>query len=207
MAKLSENDRSTLEVVTQDVVETSPLEIADAHLHLDHLLNRVGEPDLQEYYQFGSEQQFGTSMEVLVSNYCFPKFWPKREEISRLHSKIPGFKLSFGIHPKTVQTTSPELLDEYFEYLEEILKFKNTVAVGECGLDSSNTSKDLKITRQILYLEKQLKLAVNRNLAVVIHCRGNSALHFQLLDSLVKICPLALFFWYTTCLQSNQIQI
>ena len=132
------------------------------------------------------------------------KCWPKREEISRLHSKIPGFKLSFGIHPKTVQTTRPKFLDEY---LEEILKFKNTVAVGECGLDSSNTSKDLKITRQILYLEKQLKLAVNRNLAVVIHCRGNSALYFQLLDSLVKICPLALFFWYTTCLQSNQIQI
>jgi hypothetical protein len=44
----------------------------------------VGEPDLQEYDQFGSEQQFGTSMEVLVINYCFPKFWPKREDISRL---------------------------------------------------------------------------------------------------------------------------
>ena len=139
MAKLSENDKSTLEVVTQDV-ETPPLEIADAHLHLDHLLNRVGEPDLQEYDQFGSEQQFGTSMEVLVINYCFPKFWPKREDISRLHFKIPGLKLSFGIHPKTVQTTCPK-------FLEEILKFKNTVAVEECGLDSSNTSKDLKITR------------------------------------------------------------
>ena len=55
MAKLSENDKSTLEVVAQDVVETPPLEIADAHLHLDHLLNRVGEPDLQEYYQFGNK--------------------------------------------------------------------------------------------------------------------------------------------------------
>jgi Tat protein secretion system quality control protein TatD with DNase activity len=70
-------------------------------------------------------------MEVLVSNYCFPKFWPKREDVSRLHSKIPGLKLSFGIHPKTVQTTRPKFLDEY---LEEILKFKNTVAVGECGM-------------------------------------------------------------------------
>jgi hypothetical protein len=68
LAKLHENDRCALQVVTQDVVETPPLEIADAHLHLDHLLNRVGEPDLQEYDQFGSEQQFGTSMEVLVSD-------------------------------------------------------------------------------------------------------------------------------------------
>jgi hypothetical protein len=131
LAKLYENDRCALEVVTQDVVETPPLEIADAHLHLDHLLNRVGDSDLQEYDQFGGEQKFSTSMEVLVSNYCFPKFWPKREEISRLHSKIQGLKLSFGIYPKTVQTTSPELLDEYLDYLEEILKFKNTVAVGE----------------------------------------------------------------------------
>ena len=87
-------------VVSNDVVETPPLEIADAHL-----LNRVGDPDLQEYDQFGSEQQFDTSMEVLVSNYYFPKFWPNREGISRLHSIIPGLKLSFGIHPKTVQTT------------------------------------------------------------------------------------------------------
>jgi hypothetical protein len=53
--------------------------------------------------------------------------------------------------------------------LEEILKFKNTVAVEECGLDSSSTSKDLKITRHILYLEKQLKLAVNRNLDQNFH--------------------------------------
>ena len=56
-------------------------------------------------------------------------------------------------------------------------------------LDTTNNPQSSQLDKQINYLEKQLYLAVQHNLAVIIHCRGDEELHFKLLDSLVKICP------------------
>ena len=154
-----------------------------------HLLDCVGDPNRLEIDQFGAGQKFNSTLKYMVNNYCFPRFWPKSEKNTLLNSKFPEHRLSFGIHPQTVQSTSSHLLEEYLYTLEELLKTENTVAVGECGLDISDTSKNINLFRQIEFFEKQLKLAISRHLPIIIHCRGDAVLHFKLLESLTKLCP------------------
>lgn len=87
LVKLTEEDRSSLEQKAQTVLEAQEdpevqeaprMEIADAHLHFDHVLNHVSDPDLQKLDQHGAEQQFNTNLTVMIANYCFPTEWPKK---------------------------------------------------------------------------------------------------------------------------------
>lgn len=103
--------------------------------------------------------------------------------------KEPQIVFAYGIHSRTVHSTTPQRLDKDFERLTQIIKSTRTVAVDECGLDTTDNPHSSQLDKQINYLEKQLHLAVQHNLAVIIHCRGDEELHFKLLESLVKICP------------------
>ncbi|XP_063399041.1 uncharacterized metal-dependent hydrolase YabD-like [Mytilus trossulus] len=61
----------------------------------------------------------------------------------------------------------------WLEDLEGLLDSKKVVAVGECGLDITGrpSSKDFEKQKDIL--GKQAKIAQQKRLPVVIHCRGN----------------------------------
>ena len=97
----------------------------------------------------------------MIANYCFPSEWPKKADCLRVVKKFPSVRLSFGIHPKTVQTTIPDLLEEYLDILDNLLKYQNTVAIGECGLDTSNVRKPLRVDHQVEFLERQLELCID----------------------------------------------
>jgi len=81
-------------------------------------------------------------------------------------------------------------LQKHFIELKELVKSTRTVAMGECGIDTSD--RRIHISTQIQYLEKQLTLAVKNNLAVVIHCRGDNSAHLAVLQSLTICCPSTL---------------
>lgn len=71
---------------------------------------------------------------------------------------------SVGIHPWFIDT---ETLGEDLAKLEQLIKDRKCVAIGECGLDKK-TETPFRIQR--LAFKKQLELAEKYNLPVIIHC-------------------------------------
>ncbi|MEG1620374.1 MAG: TatD family hydrolase, partial [Oscillospiraceae bacterium] len=82
-----------------------------------------------------------------------------------LAEKYPFIFAAVGVHPQSAQTYSDEIQAE----LIELSKLKKVVAVGEIGLDYhyDDTNKIF----QLIAFEKQLLLAEELDLPVIIHSR------------------------------------
>ena len=87
------------------------------------------------------------------------------EEAVSLLKKYDSVYLTFGFHPSEVSKVS----DSDLEKLKELLKLERVVGVGEIGLDYHYGKDDY--LEQIDLFEKQLKIAEEANLPVVIHSR------------------------------------
>jgi len=165
---------------------TGPIDITDAHLHFDTLITRAGCSGFYELSDMGTRAFYKTILKVMIVNYCFPSTWPSSSVRSEIR-KEPQFQYSFGIHPRIVNSSSSSTLQKHFTDLKELVKSTRTVAVGECGIDTSD--RRIHMSTQIQYLEKQLTLAVENNLVAVIHCRGDNSTHLAVLQSLTICCP------------------
>ena len=144
---------------------TKPVIGIDAHLHLSELLERTGDVDLSEVirHQPGHPRiQIGG----VVSNHCFPNRWPSRREIVRI-TEDPRVHLSFGIHPKSATCQSNVLRE-----LGKLLEGERVVALGEVGLDFSRGPSERTRQVQKNMLHQVLQMAVERDLPIVLHCRG-----------------------------------
>ena len=94
---------------------------------------------------------------------------------------------TIDIHPKYF---TPKSLYQTLNNLRAYLEIFNhsqspenkIVAVGECGLDETSM---IGIKYQIFVLEKQIDLAVQFDLPIVLHCR-DSHLYKMLFDCLKK---------------------
>ncbi|QOW11222.1 TatD family deoxyribonuclease [Kaistella flava (ex Peng et al. 2021)] len=86
----------------------------------------------------------------------------------------PNGFFSAGIHPNL----SLEVTEEQFVWLEEVSKYKNCVAIGECGLDGLINIDD-HIQEELF--ERQIELANRRKKPLIIHCvrRFSKLIHFQ----------------------------
>lgn len=79
-------------------------------------------------------------------------------------NETPPFGLfSAGIHPNDAGWNIPN----QFDWLEEISKHKNCVAIGECGLDGLI---DVNNSIQEDVFNRQIELANERNKPLIIHC-------------------------------------
>ena len=86
-------------------------------------------------------------------------------ESIELSKKYDSIYLTIGYHPDQVNVVDDEKLDK----LKELLKTPKVVGVGEIGLDYHYGKEDKD--KQIDLFEKQLKIAEEFNLPVVIHSR------------------------------------
>lgn len=87
------------------------------------------------------------------------------EEAISLLNKYDYVYLTLGFHPSEVSKIS----DADLEKLKKLLKLDRVVGVGEIGLDYHYGKDDY--LEQIKLFEKQLKIAKDANLPVVIHSR------------------------------------
>ncbi len=92
-----------------------------------------------------------------------------------LSKKYRGFYTSAGYHPETVHK-APQ---DYIERLAELLKEPSAVAVGEIGLDYHWDTSPRDFQRACF--EKQLALAKELDLPVVVHDREAHGDTFELL--------------------------
>lgn len=87
--------------------------------------------------------------------------WTKLIDITHDNNNVYG---AFGIHPWTVQDVTHRFESE----LRDLLKTNNRFMIGEIGLDKYMPNMD----KQIEVFEKQLRIAVDFNRPVFLHCVG-----------------------------------
>ena len=98
----------------------------------------------------------------MINNGCDSK---SKQEVLYLITKYPNMYGALGIHPESVDTYKEEDLT----WLEKNIKNKKIIAIGEIGLDYHYT-KENKEEQKSLF-ERQLSIAENENLPVIIHSR------------------------------------
>ncbi len=127
----------------------------DTHCHIykeyyediDEVVNKCKESDIHRVINNGCEDE-------------------SNKEVIELINKYPEFMYgAIGIHPEEVDNYTDKDLD----FIREHLNDKNIVAIGEIGLDYHYT-KDNK-DKQIELFERQLKIAEEYNIPVIVHSR------------------------------------
>lgn len=86
-------------------------------------------------------------------------------EMMDIINKFDNVYVNIGIHPEDVDTYSNNDL----EYIKENLKNTKVIGIGEIGLDYYYTKENKE--KQIELFEKQLKIAEENNMPVVVHSR------------------------------------
>lgn len=87
------------------------------------------------------------------------------DAIRTLCAAEPGLRPAYGLHPMFLGRHQPGHLDELRDWLES----ERPAAVGECGLDFFVDGLDPD--KQRLYFRRQLELARDFDLPVVLHAR------------------------------------
>ena len=88
--------------------------------------------------------------------------WPRIRALCREHS---GIHPAYGLHPLFMDRHRPDHLDQLGQWLGD----NPAVAVGEIGLDFHREATDRDLQQQ--FFEKQLHLARDLRLPVIVHAR------------------------------------
>lgn len=141
----------------------------DTHCHLQF-----------EHYREDLPMVLGNAKKAGVKQCIVPGVDSLSSQLSvELAQKYPGTIFSsVGFHPyEAAHNPDISLLE----------KLNPIVAIGECGLDyhlfKGEQAVGKKQEQKILF-ERQLQIAINRNLPVIMHCRDAYEDFFEVLDGL-----------------------
>lgn len=128
----------------------------DIHCHLDKKYYENIDQVINDAKNNGVKKLIYNAVDV---NSC--------KEVLKLIDKYDFIYGALGFHP----TELSNITEEDYTFLEENIKNKKVVAIGEIGLDYhyDNTDK----TQQKDHFIRQLKLALKYNLPVIIHSRDS----------------------------------
>lgn len=101
---------------------------------------------------------------IVVPSYDVPS-WP---EVRGLAER-PGVFAAYGLHPWMADQWDPAAWSAWWDGLEE--SALAPVAVGEIGLDTK-LQEGPSLATQLAVLRPQLEFARDRDLPVILHCRG-----------------------------------
>ena len=135
------------------------MEWIDAHTHLDS-----DELYIQKDEVLLRAEAAGVSGILQVNSEVTPTSMQRSFEILNMNSSIKRWG-AFGIHPHQASMYSDALEQALLQYLS----FPQVVALGEIGLDFYYNYSPHEVQEDVF--KKQLKLAIDLNLPVVIHCR------------------------------------
>lgn len=145
--------------------------LTDTHVHLD-----------LEEYAADLPQVLARSRAAGVGRWIVPAIasahWPQLRE---LHQQHPALYYALGLHPWFLQAEPETALAQLEQWLRAAPE--GLVAVGECGLDGAI---EVPMVRQQHYLERQLQLACELRLPLILHCRRA---HNELLALLGRYRP------------------
>ncbi len=130
--------------------------LTDTHVHLD--LDEFA-ADLPEVLR--RSQALGVSRWIVPA--IASAHWPR---LAALHETIPGLSYALGLHPWFVGDEAESALETLAQLLRQ--RPAGLVAVGECGLDGAI---EVPLARQLPWFERQIQLADECNLPLIVHCR------------------------------------
>ena len=132
------------------------MKIIDTHTHLY----------LREFDE-DFDEVISKSIEIGVYKFLFPSIHSKYNErmINSLKKNKSLFKIMAGLHPAYVTDKNDNEIDLVLKNLNDY----DCVAVGEIGIDLYWEKKFLN--EQKIVFEKQIEIALDYNLPIVIHCR------------------------------------
>lgn len=140
-----------------DYQETiAPEGLVDVHVHLD---DEAFDLDRDEVI----ERARMAGVETLVIAGYAAGYWPRLRALCQRYPQ--RLFAAYGLHPMYLEEHAERDLD----LLETWLVQERPVAVGECGLDYYLPGLDA--ARQRRFFERQLAIAVNARLPLVIHAR------------------------------------
>jgi TatD DNase family protein len=131
------------------------LNLIDSHSHFD-----VAEFDIDRDAALTRARDAGVKRQILPA-IAISGF----EKLRTLCAKEQGLYPAYGLHPLFLPEHKPEHLDG----LEKWIDRERPVAIGECGLDFY--VPDLDASAQRTYLDRQLQLAREYDLPVILHAR------------------------------------
>jgi TatD DNase family protein len=131
------------------------LNLVDSHSHFD-----VAEFDGDRAAALARARDAGVKRQILpaISVRGF-------EKLRALCAADCGLFPAYGLHPLFLADHEPAHLDE----LEKWIAREKPVAVGECGLDFYAADRDVDAQR--IYFERQLQLAREHDLPLILHAR------------------------------------
>ena len=132
------------------------MKIIDTHTHLY----------LKEFDE-DFDEVISKSIEIGVNKFLFPSIHSKYNErmINSLKKNKSLFKIMAGLHPAYVTEKNDNEIDLVLKNLNNY----DCVAVGEIGIDLYWEKKFLN--EQKIVFERQIQIALDYNLPIVIHCR------------------------------------
>ena len=134
------------------------------HLYLDHFKDDIS-------------SVFKNANNIGVYKFIFPSIHSKYNNImTKCYQKFKAqCSLMAGLHPAYVTDDYDSEISLVYENLEKY----NCVAVGEIGIDLYHEKKFLN--EQKIVFEKQINIALDYDLPIVIHCREAFDVIYQIL--------------------------
>ncbi|GIY45188.1 putative deoxyribonuclease TATDN2 [Caerostris darwini] len=137
----------------------------DSHCHLDFLFAREKFSGTYSDYKLKHKRTYPDSYQGCVAVFCKPLTFSKRSDWEK-HLKEENIWAAFGCHPHN----AADYNDNSEKALKIALFHPKVRALGEIGLDYSNRNNCLRETQHQVF-KRQLKIAFDKRLPVVIHCR------------------------------------
>ena len=138
------------------------MELIDSHAHYD-------DTRFDEEFEGGRDAALKKSFEAgVISIINVATNTENMKSTLALAEKYSNIYAAIGIHPEDCQNIDGDF-DEKLSVIEKNLAAPKVVAIGEIGLDYhyDGTMKE----RQIYFFERQLEIAKERDLPVIVHCR------------------------------------
>jgi TatD DNase family protein len=129
--------------------------IVDSHCHLD-------DPEFDRDREAVVQRARAAGVMVQIVPAIDRGTWQKTREAC---ATAEGLYPAYGLHPLLLEKHRPEHLDELAQWLER----ERPKAVGECGLDFYVEGLDADTQR--FYFRRQLELARDFDLPVIVHAR------------------------------------
>ncbi|BDZ73020.1 hypothetical protein GCM10025856_07390 [Methylophaga marina] len=131
------------------------MNLIDSHCHLDFdAFDEDREKIISECASSGIQQ-------IIVPGVTVSQ-WPK---LIKTCDHYPALRLALGLHPMFMAEHKPDHIDQ----LRTALTKNKAIAVGEIGLDFFVADADKEAQTELF--KKQLKLAADFNLPVILHVR------------------------------------
>ena len=132
--------------------------IIDSHCHLDF---KVFNTDREQVIERANK----AGVNKIIIPGVMQKTWC---DIKLCCDTYPNIYPCYGLHPYFIDQHKEADLEQ----LRQWVKTNNPIGIGECGLDFY--LKNLDSTKQLFYFEKQLDIALEFKLPVVIHARKST---------------------------------